>query len=506
MQLQGSLDAHTYNLIVVQVLVLPNNMSVIEKLQETSASGSITTLFRLGPVDAISSLPIKPPGPFYSSEVAGLSWCLTIRTKKINKEKQHQLCFNSRSCPDAWRGTLAKVTVSFPSHPDGDPSLCTTSITVILGLCGLDSDDNHPLVTGTCSSQKLGNALVSLEVTLTNTLSCNPFDVPAPVRSVPDAPASAEAPRVSQACSALRALEQSLKTGTSFDIVFQAYTHRLSLGKVTRPIPIYASTAVLQTTLPDFSGGDLDLSSLFELSEGDTLPFTSLESYEYDSDSDLDDDDFVKNNINPTPVDNESYEDTTDTGSISSFSSIEAGLREQLGNRPLLLEDVGIVPAVISENLKRGSRVILVKGVAWKTWHAFIYYCYTGIVNFVNLRSQGTPDEQRRLEDGPPHCSPKSMYQLARKLQLNNEPLSRLALKAIETRLSAANILNEAFSKFTSRHDAVRAMETALLLKHRNASEVLQGLPAKMEAVARGNIPNAGQVLTALIMQIPGQN
>jgi hypothetical protein len=360
---------------------------------------------------------------------------------------------------------------------------------VILGLCGLDSNDNHPLIT--CSVEKLGNALVSLEVTLTNTLTCNPSDVPA----VPGALTN-----VSQACSALRALEQSLRTGTSFDIVFQVYTRRLSLSKVTRPIPIYASTAVLQTTLPDFSRGDLDLSSLFELSEGDTLPFTSLESYEYDSDSDLDD----EHNKNPTPVDNELHEDTTDTGSISSFSSIEAGLQEQLGSRPFLLEDIGMVPVVIGKNLKRGSRVVLVKGVAWKTWYAFIYYCYTGIVNFANLRSQSTPDDQGRLEDGPPHCSPKSMYQLARRL--NNEPLSRLALKAIETRLSAANILDEAFSKFTSRHDAVRVMEITLLLKHRNEPEVLQGLPAKMEAVARGNIPNAGQVLTALIMQIPGQD
>jgi hypothetical protein len=331
----------------------------------------------------------------------------------------------------------------------------------------------------------------------------NPFNVPAPVGSLPDASAGAEAPRVSQACFALRALEQSLKTGRSFDIVFQAYNHRLSLGKVSRPNPIYASTAVLQTTLPDFSGGDFDLPFLFELSEGDTLPFTSLESYEYDSDSDLDDDDFIKNN-NPSPVDNESHEDTPDSGSISSFSSIEAGLQEQLGNQPLLLEDAGVVPVVIGENLRRGSRVILVKGVAWKTWHAFVYYCYTGIINFANLRSQNTLDEQSRLEDGPPHCSPKSMYQLARKL--NNESLSRLALKAIETRLSAANILDETFSKFTSRHDAVRVMETALLLKHRNASEVLQNLPVKMEAVARGVIPNAGQVLTALIMQTPSRD
>jgi hypothetical protein len=36
---------------------------------------------------------------------------------------------------------------------------------------------------------------------------------------------------------------------------------------------------------------DLNFSTLFELSEGDTLPFTSLKSCEYDeSDSDLEDD------------------------------------------------------------------------------------------------------------------------------------------------------------------------------------------------------------------------
>ncbi|KAG1881384.1 hypothetical protein C8R48DRAFT_680744 [Suillus tomentosus] len=470
-------------------------MSVIKKLQETSASGSITTLFRLGSVAAISAVPKRPP--FHSPRVTGFGWCLTIR----KKGKRIQLCFNSHSCPDVWCGTLAKVTISFPSHPDVDMSL-TASIAVILGFSGFDANDNHPLIT--YPAAKLGNVIVSLEVTLTKTLTCMPFTVPAPVRPVPDAPTSAEAPRASQTCSALRVLEQSLKTGTSFDIVFQAYTRRLSLGKVARPIPVYASTAVLQTTLPDFSGGNLNLFSLFELSEGDTLPFTSLESYEHDSDSDLDDDDFVMNNNNLSPVNNKSNEDTADTGSMSSLSSIEVVFQERLDNRPSLVGDVGIAPVVIGENLKRGSRVILVKGVAWKTWHAFIYYCYTGIVNFANLRSQSTPDEQSRLEDGPPHCSPKSMYQLARKL--NNEALSRLALKAIETKLSAANILDEAFSKFTSRHDAVRVMEISLLLKHRNTAEVVQGLPAKMEAVARGNIPNAGQVLTALIMQMPGQN
>ncbi|KAG1753014.1 hypothetical protein EDB19DRAFT_2035562 [Suillus lakei] len=466
-------------------------MSVIEKLQETWTSNSITTLFRLGTL-AATSTPLQSPA-------AGFSWRFMVvrtMTRPLSRggripSPRWQLVFNSCDCPGAWLGTPVNVTVSFPSHP----SFCTTSIAAVLG--------NQPLIL--CPDLQLegvqAQVLISLEVTFTNPLTCNLFNVlavrPGNVGSVPDAPASAEEPRVPQGRSALRALEQSLKTGTSFDIVFQAYTRCLSPGRVTRPSPIYASTTVMQTTtlLPDFSEEDLDGSSLFDLSECGTLPFTSLERYEYESDSDLDD------------VDNaESHEDTTDSGSISSFSSIEAGLQEQPDNRPSLLEDV----EMIGENLKRGYRVVLVKGVAWRTWHAFVYYCYTGTIIFANLRSQSIPDvtpQPSRLEGGPPSCSPKSMYQLARKL--HNEPLSQLALKAIETRLFAANILDEGLSKFTSRHDAVREMEIALLVKHRSATEVMQGLPIKMEAVVMGNLPHAAPVLTALyqqISQIPGQN
>ncbi|KAG1751623.1 uncharacterized protein EDB91DRAFT_1298849 [Suillus paluster] len=182
--------------------------------------------------------------------------------------------------------------------------------------------------------------------------------------------------------------------------------------------------------------------------------------------------------------------------------NLTAGLKEQSENRTLLSEDIETVPVATNENVKRGSRVVLVKGVAWRTWYTFIYYCYTGIVNFENLRSQGVDValQQSRLTHGRPHCSPKSMYQLARKLR--NEPLSQLSLTAIETRLSAANILDEAFSKFTSRHDAIREMEIAQLVKHRNASEVLQNLPTKIMAMAMGNTPHAAPVFTTYCQQI----
>ncbi|KAG1751624.1 uncharacterized protein EDB91DRAFT_616278 [Suillus paluster] len=513
MQLQGSLEAHTYKKTRCTSGSWCYRSNQCPSSKRYKKLGlhvpSRHCLFRVGSIAAtlMSSLECESP-------IAGSSWCLVIRKRPPkNLKKKHtkndtHLSFIHLNCPGAWCGTLVNVTISFPSHPK-NPSLCTTSIAVVLDGNGFRE---FPLIS--CLADDLGHVLVSLEVTFTNPLTYDIFDVLRRVGRVPDAPATAGAAetRVPHACSALRALEQSLKTGTSFDIIFQVYTRRLSPGKVTRPIPIYASTAVLQTAtlLPDFSEEDLDFSDLFEMSEGDTLPFTSTESYEYESDSDLDDDDddnlatgdeasACHDERSHTPVDNAESHEVNDTGSISSFSSIE----EQPGNRTLLVEGVEIVPAVTDENLKRGSRVVLVKGVAWRTWHAFIYYCYTGIVNFASLRSQGTLEaahQQSRLKDGPPHCSPKSIYQLARKL--HNEPLSQLALKAIEIRLSTANILDEAFSKFTSRHDAVREMQVALLVKHRNASEVLQGLPTKIEAMGMGNAPHAVPVLTTYCQQI----
>jgi hypothetical protein len=225
-------------------------MSAIEKLQESWTSSTITTLFRMGSLTTSNLKSIRFP-------VAGFSWCLVVRgsSGRFGRSTPHpsrrQLFFYSSSCPGTWCGTPVNITVSFPSHLDGDtPKFCIGSIATVLG--------NDVLI---CSDPPLlQNALVSLEVTFTNLLTCNLnlLNVLANVvpRAVPDAPlvVSYQEPRGPQASSGLRALKQSLKTGISFDIVFQAYTRRSSLGSVTRPIPIYANTDVLQDTtlLPDF--------------------------------------------------------------------------------------------------------------------------------------------------------------------------------------------------------------------------------------------------------------
>jgi hypothetical protein len=52
-------------------------------------------------------------------------------------------------------------------------------------------------------------------------------------------------------------------------------------------------------------------------------------------------------------------------------------------------------------------------------------------------------------------------------------------------------------------------MELALLVKYRGEPDVLRDLPAKIEAVAMGNMPHAGPILTALyqrIVQMPSRN
>jgi hypothetical protein len=62
---------------------------------------------------------------------------------------------------------------------------------------------------------------------------------------------------------------------------------------------------------------------------------------------------------------------------------------------------------------------------------------------------------------------------------------------------------------FTRRHEAVREMEIALLVNHRSEPDVQRGLSAKIAALALGNMPHAGPVLTAFcqrMAQMPSHN
>jgi hypothetical protein len=217
-------------------------MPAIEKIQETWTLSSITTLFRLcSKADIDKSLPLQSP-------IVGFSWSLMLaqvpRRRRDYGPSMCQLSFCSSACHSTWCGEQVEVTLSFPSHPSALPAGSTA---VVLGR-------GYPFTLTTCSPDDLKDALVSMEVTFTSLPTCNIFHAFAHVGPVPCAPTSAEEPSAHQARSARNALEQSFKTGTSFDIIFQAYTRRLSPGKAAKPSPIYASTTVLRGTapLPDF--------------------------------------------------------------------------------------------------------------------------------------------------------------------------------------------------------------------------------------------------------------
>jgi hypothetical protein len=223
-------------------------MSAIEKIKETWTSSSITTLFRLCPkADIATPFPLQSP-------IAGFNWRLIMSWAPPkgfrNRPSKYHLFFSSNDCPSAWSGAPITVTLSFPmrSHHNGHVGDSHLSTTATLG------GDKCLLITR--SIDDFVDSLISLEVSFTNLPTQNLFDALACVGLAPEAPASANAeePNIPQARTALRALDQSIKTGKSFDIIFHAYTRRLSTGKITRPIPIYASTTVLEgtTLLPDF--------------------------------------------------------------------------------------------------------------------------------------------------------------------------------------------------------------------------------------------------------------
>lgn len=108
---------------------------------------------------------------------------------------------------------------------------------------------------------------------------------------------------------------------------------------------------------------------------------------------------------------------------------------------------------------------------------AFVFYSVFGVVDFAPLRSQRgvslgaadasvDRDQQLQCSSMAPSCSPKSMYRLADEAgapmrsmhrflnlkfrsQWNIPKLKALALDAIESRLSAENIMSELLCPFT---------------------------------------------------------
>ncbi|KAH7908931.1 hypothetical protein BJ138DRAFT_301542 [Hygrophoropsis aurantiaca] len=353
---------------------------------------------------------------------------------------------------------------------------------------------------------------------------------------------------------AMRSLETSISSGTSFDVQFIAFSYRSSSASLAHPLTIHANSTVMQDVLAGFflddNGGDRSL--LLAIDVGETFEyeedcFAGADDYDYESDSDFDGDEVLTESEEEDTTTEDSQknteEDTFSEPDPVKDLSESMNMIEEIRCHPSLdrsgdvLSDGGsgvLLTSVCSgggqspvlSSIKSGSmasaqdrtstdfektsfakpahigRMMLVKGAAYKTWHAFIYYCYTDQINFSPLKSQKSLPQKppaAHVDHNPPTCSPKSMYRLADKI--GNTRLKQIAFEAIRASLSTENILKEALSKFTSRYPEIQEMEISILVAKRAELELDQLLPRAFQEMALGKT-HSQPVLTKFVARV----
>ncbi|KAI0790363.1 hypothetical protein C8Q75DRAFT_891279 [Abortiporus biennis] len=294
------------------------------------------------------------------------------------------------------------------------------------------------------------------------------------------------------------ALAQAIATGTFSDTAYYLFTRRLNSsanhGKVGIPRAVYASSTVMQAAGQHFRG---QLSAGFS-STNEVLRET--DEYGYESDSDLED---------------EEWEDELVTASsgLSSPSSkgkekaseLEAKLAEEGEEIDLGLQPIVSVERMVTPQLKH---TVIITDVAADTWQAMINYIYTGKIYFAPLRSQGTESRLQAIERhtndhpyGPPLCSPKSIYRLADKVGLLS--LQKLAEQDIKNKILNMSILEEVFSKFSSRYPDILKIEVERIFTHGLSPNDMLLLQQKIKSVALGELPHATNAMMGLLERLP---
>ncbi|KAJ6631898.1 hypothetical protein B0H10DRAFT_2182929 [Mycena sp. CBHHK59/15] len=232
------------------------------------------------------------------------------------------------------------------------------------------------------------------------------------------------------------ALADTIRGDEVVDVKFYAYTRRIGSSYVARPRPMFAKMALLRghsddldAYLSGISGGEGFLESTMVDLDLDMPEEERFAEYDYMSDSDLDTDD---------------EEDELLTG----HSAENVPLPPSRPRSPALTAP------------RRMGHVVVVKGHAFKTWNALLYYLYTKKIVFSSSEYPHLADRASLT----PKCSAKSVYKLADAFGLGE--LKHLALTSLRSQLSAGNIVHEAFSSFTSVYPEIRDIEVEFLINH----------------------------------------
>ncbi|CCL99840.1 uncharacterized protein FIBRA_01864 [Fibroporia radiculosa] len=286
-------------------------------------------------------------------------------------------------------------------------------------------------------------------------------------------------------------LRSGTVNGSLYDTQIYAYSRRATSGLVDKPRTTFANSIALRSISDYFN--------ICEFAEGratgsSPLTRTSTDEYDYDSDSDLED-----------GGDEDESEDIP-SGSTSGITTIvkadETGEGSKDGDDGIehdLLQKGAELSLPISEHDSHIRRSVFIENVAFNTLQAFIFYVFTGKIEFAPLKSQPISIRKekysiRRKPYQSPFCSPKSIYRLADMYGIHD--LQTLALNDIKSKLSPENIMIELSSSLTPIYPEVQKMEVDFLLEKGLTPSVIAAMPTWIGKVATGSLgPQGGDTL-----------
>ncbi|KAG8213997.1 hypothetical protein J3R82DRAFT_10747 [Butyriboletus roseoflavus] len=293
------------------------------------------------------------------------------------------------------------------------------------------------------------------------------------------------------------ALRQSMESGDFVDTKFYVFSTKRPGTTAGKPRVVYANNNSIGLVLPKSTLATKQLAPapfLVNMTgdhhvNGDSV----LHEYEYEQDSDLDDEeedgpDSIGPQHNTAPRRSQATSSSKSRKSTGSTRGSIHGTEDELQAGP---------PAYSVSS----CRMMLVKGVAYKTWLSYIYFRYTGQVSFLPLKSaHGSSKERPNDPNKPPRCSPKSMYRLAAKL--GDERMKELAFRAIREGLSKDNIVEEALSWFTAQYPIITEYEVDRVSEHRKSPEVSSAIKLQLKTVSLGEKPWAYGALIAIMEKL----
>ncbi|KAK0200135.1 hypothetical protein DFS33DRAFT_126948 [Desarmillaria ectypa] len=315
------------------------------------------------------------------------------------------------------------------------------------------------------------------------------------------------------------------------DLKFMVHTRMSPRGRIGFPRAIFASSALVEGYTPYLDKYINTGATLVDL-DSDDHKDTAWDAYDYDADSDFEEDDNEPDTMDidatmtpTTDFDFETFEPayeepvsrdpplSTPTESPMLFLPRSPPVAQTAPVSPLDVDTALPTAENISESSDRPSSLFScgdgiretdaqgparlgtiwhVKDTAYTTWKALLAYLYTQEISFASLKSNGTP--RTATKDA---CSPKSMYRLAVKADLDS--LKELAFENIRSQLTPSNIIAEVFSKFTHQYPEILDMEVRYLLDKFTNPLVYPQWERKMEEVGRGACPQGASVVNRVM-------